>query len=64
MGQGTKVPNKINKFKFQSLLIDCIDTLDFVILCGQYIKVFNPYISFHYLLVTVWQQRCLQSMFL
>jgi len=53
MGQGTKVPNKKNKFKFQSLLIDCVDNFDLVIMCGQYIKVFNPYISFQYLLFTV-----------
>ena len=52
-GQGAKVPNKKNKLKFHSLLIDCIDTLDLVILCRQYIKVFNPYISFQYLLVAV-----------
>ena len=56
-GTGDKVPKKKNKFKFQSLLIDSTDTLDLVILCGQHIKVFNPYISFQYLLVTVWQQR-------
>jgi len=64
MGQGKKVPNKKNKFKFLSLLIDCTDTIGLVILCGQYIKVFNPYISFQYLLVIVWQRRYLQSMFL
>jgi len=64
MGQGTKVPNKKNEFKFQSLLIDCIVTFDLVILCGQYIKVFNPYMSFQYLLVSDWQWRYLQSMLL
>jgi len=34
-GQGTKVANKKNKFKLQSLLIDCIDTFDLVILWRQ-----------------------------
>jgi len=33
MTNGIKVPNKKNKFKFQTLLIDCIDSFDLVILC-------------------------------
>ena len=63
-GTGGKSTNKKNKLKFYSLLIDCIDTFDLVILCRQYIKVFNPYISFQYLPVTVQQLRNLQSMLL
>jgi len=30
---------------------DCIDNFDLEILCGQYIKIFNPYISLQYLVV-------------
>ena len=53
---------QIRKIKFYSLLTDCIDTFHLVILCEQYIKFLNPYFSFQYLLVTVWQRRYLQSM--